>query len=39
MKQTLSAQRSTPNAEFRGDSEFDVGRRTLDVGRFLADLL
>jgi hypothetical protein len=32
MKQTLNAQPSTLNAEFRGDSEFDVGR-------FLANLL
>jgi hypothetical protein len=38
MKQTLNAQRSTPNAEFRRDPEFDVERWTLDVGRFLAEL-
>jgi hypothetical protein len=35
MKQTLNAKRSTPNPEFRGDSEFDIERWTLSVGRFL----
>ena len=34
-KQTLNAQRSTPNAQFRRGFEFDVGRWALDVGRFL----
>jgi len=34
-KQTLNAQRSTPNAQFRKLSEFGVGRWTFDVGRFL----
>ena len=34
-KQTLNAQRSTPNAQFRKGFEFDVGRWALDVGRFL----
>ena len=34
MKQTLNAQRSTPNAQFRRDSKLDVGRWTFDVGRF-----
>ena len=34
-KQTLNAQRSTPNAHFRKGFEFDVGRWALDVGRFL----
>jgi hypothetical protein len=34
MKQTLNAKRSTPNAEFRRDSEFDIERWTLSVGRF-----
>jgi hypothetical protein len=38
MKQTLNAKRSTPNAEFRGDSEFDIERWTLSVGRFLPEL-
>jgi hypothetical protein len=34
MKQTLNAQRSTPNAQFRRASNLDVGRWVLDVGRF-----
>ena len=34
MKQTLNAQRSTPNAHFRRDSKLEVGRWTLDFGRF-----
>jgi len=34
-KQTLTAERPTPNAQFRKGFEFDVGRWTLDVGRFL----
>jgi hypothetical protein len=34
MKQTLNAQRSTPNAQFRRDSWLDVERWTLDVGHF-----
>ncbi len=48
MKQTLNAQRSTPinreqalNAEYRRDSELDVGPRKLSglgVGRFLPGL-
>jgi hypothetical protein len=38
MKQTLNAQRSTPNAESRRDSELDVWRWTFCVGRFLAGL-
>jgi len=38
MKKTLNAQRSTPNAELRGDSEFDIERWTLSVGRFLPAL-
>ena len=33
-KQTLNAQRSPPNAQFRRDSELAVGRWTFDVGRF-----
>jgi hypothetical protein len=37
-KQTLNAKRSTPNAEFRGDFEFDIERWTLSVGRFLPRL-
>ena len=42
MKQTLNsdesrtgAQRSTLNAELRGDSEFYIERWTLSAGRFL----
>jgi hypothetical protein len=38
MKQTLNAQRSTPSAEFRRDSQFNVERWTLSVGRFLPGL-
>jgi hypothetical protein len=38
MKQTLNAKRSTPNGEFRVDSEFDIERWTLSVGCFLAGL-
>jgi hypothetical protein len=38
IKQTLNAKRSTPNAEFPGDSEFDIERWTLSVGRFLPGL-
>ena len=38
MKQTLNAKRSTPNAEFRRDSEFDIERWTLSVERFLPGL-
>jgi hypothetical protein len=38
IKQTLNAQRSTPNAQFRRDSRLDVGRWTLDVGRFRSGL-
>jgi hypothetical protein len=38
MKQTLNAKRSTPNVEFRSDSEFDIERSTLSVGRFLPGL-
>jgi hypothetical protein len=38
MKKTLNAQCSTPNAELRGDSEFDIERWTLSVGRFLSGL-
>ena len=38
VKQTLNAQRSTLNAESRRDSESDVGRWTLGVGRFLPGL-
>jgi hypothetical protein len=38
MKQALNAQRSTLNAESRGDAELDVERRTLGVGRFLSEL-
>lgn len=38
MKQTLSAQRSTLNAESRGDCELDLGRRTFGVGCFLPGL-
>jgi hypothetical protein len=34
-KQTLNAQRSTLNVQFRKGFEFDVGRWALDVGRFL----
>jgi hypothetical protein len=34
-KQTLNAQRSTPNAQLRKGFEFDVGRWALEVGRFL----
>ena len=34
MKQTLNAKRSTSHAQFRRDSKLDVGRWTLDVGRF-----
>src|SRR4029077_15285631 len=33
-KQTLNAQRSTPNAQCRKGFEFDVGRWALEVGRF-----
>jgi len=39
MKQTLNAQRATLNAEFRRNSEFDIERWTLSVGRFLPGLL
>lgn len=38
MKQTLNAHRSTLNAEFREDSEVDIERWTLGVGRFLPGL-
>jgi hypothetical protein len=38
VKQTLNAKRSTPNAEFRRDSEFGIERWTLSVGRFLTGL-
>jgi|GraSoiStandDraft_47_1057283.scaffolds.fasta_scaffold25093_3 hypothetical protein len=38
VKQTLNAQRSTLNAESGRDSELDVGRWTLGVGRFLPGL-
>jgi len=38
MKQTLNAQRSTPNVEFREDSGFDSESWTLSVGRFLPGL-
>jgi hypothetical protein len=38
MKQTLSAKPLTPNAQFRRDSEFDIERWTLSVGRFLSGL-
>lgn len=38
MKQKPNAQRSTLNAEFRRDSEVDIGRWTLGVGRFLPGL-
>jgi hypothetical protein len=34
-----SAQRPTPNAQFGALSELELGRWTLDVGRFLAALL
>ena len=34
-KETLNAQHSTPNVQFRKGFEFDVGRWALDVGRFL----
>ena len=36
MKQTLNAKRSTPNAEFRRDSEFDIERWTLRRWTFSA---
>jgi hypothetical protein len=38
MKQTLNAQRSTPNSQFRTDSALDVERWTLGVGHLLAGL-
>ena len=38
MKQTFNAKRSMPNAEFRRDSELDIERWTLSVGRFLPGL-
>jgi hypothetical protein len=38
MKQALNVKRSTPNAELRRHSEFDVERWTLGVGRFLVEL-
>ena len=38
MKQTLNAKRSTPNAEFRIDSELNIERWMFSVGRFLSGL-
>ena len=38
MKQTLNAQRSTPNAELKEDSDLDIESWTLSVGRFLQAL-
>jgi hypothetical protein len=37
-KQMLNSERSTLNAQFEADSELDVERWTLDVGRFLSRL-
>jgi hypothetical protein len=39
MKQTSNAQLPTLNTQFSRASELEVGRWTLDVGRFLAGLL
>jgi hypothetical protein len=38
MKQTLNAQRPTPNAQSTPDSELDVERWALGVGRLLPRL-
>jgi hypothetical protein len=38
MKQTLNAQRSTPNAELKEDSDLDIEGWTLSVGRFQSGL-
>ena len=38
VKQTLNAQRPTPNAESGTDSELEVGRWMLGVRRFLPGL-
>ena len=38
MKQTLNAQRPTPNVQFRRGPELDVGCWKVDVGRSLASL-
>jgi hypothetical protein len=35
MNRMLNAKRSTANGEFRIDSEFNIERWTLSVGRFL----
>jgi hypothetical protein len=35
MNRTPNAKRSTPDAEFRIDSEFNIERWRLSVGRFL----